>query len=377
MSSFTQLELSVYDEDVVFVFLLNGTRFYVSITSKMLEGSGELLQEFQGFKDDLDDPETMFNFEEWVLGALGDDIRQVTPSPAPGARQQITLLDYFSPPTFAFELVNRDGKLCTLRENYNPRIHGDTAPRTRIVQGSPPPMSQRRGSDSSASSRGSLPGQGVILRSALPDVPLVPASQLERVDDGLRDEQLSDIPSKVRRVGTSKTFFFKAALKAHGHRREMDILSRIKRGGPFDSTFRTSSLASLVVWEDNSGEDKATLMGFLLEYVEGGTLAERMEAAPVEMRRKWFHQVQSTVGRLHELGIVWGDVKPDNIIINVEGDAVVVDFGGGFTPEYIEPELQQTLQGDLIALDHMADVLGLKSGEWLGFNASLGLTRRS
>ena len=362
MSSFTQLELSVYSEDVVFVFLLNGTRFYVSITSKMLEGSGELLQEFRDFKDDVEDPDTMFNFEEWILGALGDDMRQVAPSPAPGVRKPITLLEYFSPPTFAFELVSREGKLCALKQNYDPQIHGDTAPRTRIVQDSPPPRSQRRGSDSSASARGRLPRKGVIPRSVLPQVPHVPASQLERVDDGLHDEQLSDIPSKVRRVGTAEIFFFKAALKQHGHLREMEILSQIKRSGSgtFDPTFRTSSLAGLVMWDDDSHDDKGTLMGFLLECIEGDTLAERMEASPVGMRRKWFRQVQGTVGRLHELGIVWGDVKPDNVMINAEGDAVVVDFGGGYTPEYIEPELQQTLQGDLVALDHMAQVLGLK-----------------
>ena len=45
ISSFAQLELSIYSKGVEFVFLLNGTRFYVSITSEMLKGGGgELLR---------------------------------------------------------------------------------------------------------------------------------------------------------------------------------------------------------------------------------------------------------------------------------------------------------------------------------------------
>jgi len=192
----------------------------------------------------------------------------------------------------------------------------------------------------------------------LPPVPIIPASQLERVDDGLRDEELSDIPRKVRRVGTAEVFFFKAGFKCHGHLREIDILSQIDRSGKFDPPFRTSRLMGLVVWGD--GDNKgASLMGILLEYIEGDTLAGRMEAVSVATRLKWLRQVQTTVGRLHELGIVWGDVKPDNIMINAEEDAVVVDFGGGYTPEYIEPELQQTIQGDLVGLDHMAKVMGI------------------
>ncbi|KAK3941352.1 hypothetical protein QBC46DRAFT_104501 [Diplogelasinospora grovesii] len=363
VSSFSMLELWVHGEDIVYVFLFNGTRFYVSITSEKLEGEGELLQKFNDFKDDLDDPDTMFNFEEWVLGTLDDFMQKVAPTPAPGARKPITLLEYFSPPTFAFELVNKEGKLCAIREDYDPQIHGDTSPRTQIVEDSLP-RSGRKGSRSS-SAGDLLPGQciqsrGAIPRSALPPVPLIPASHLERVDDGLRDEDLSDTPRKVRRVGTAEVFFFKPGFKDHGHLREIDLLSQIDRSGEFDPPFRTSRLAGLVVWGDGDDDDDASLMGLLLEYIEGDTLAERMEAVSVATRLKWFRQVQATVGRLHELGIVWGDVKPDNIMINAEGEAVVIDFGGGYTPEYIKPELQQTLQGDLMGLDHIADVIGVR-----------------
>jgi hypothetical protein len=52
-------------------------------------------------------------------------------------------------------------------------------------------------------------------------------------------------------------------------------------------------------------------------------------------------------------------VKPDNVIINPHEDAVVVVFGGGYTPEYIPEERQQTAQGDLLGLDHMRAAMGV------------------
>ncbi len=39
-------------------------------------------------------------------------------------------------------------------------------------------------------------------------------------------------------------------------------------------------------------------------------------------------------------------------MINADGDAVVVDFGGGYTPDFIEKEL--------VGLDHMAAAIGAK-----------------
>lgn len=149
-------------------------------------------------------------------------------------------------------------------------------------------------------------------------------------------------------------FFFKAGFKDHGHLREVELLSQINYSGEFDTHFRTSKLLGLVVWD----EDETLLMWFLLEYIDGGTLAARMESADMATRMKWISQIEATVRQLHRVGIVWGDVKPDNVMLKTDGDAVVVDFGGGYTPEYIKPELQNTAQGDLMGLEHRRLAMG-------------------
>ncbi|KID73428.1 uncharacterized protein G6M90_00g062540 [Metarhizium brunneum] len=343
--SFCMLELSVHGDDVVYAFLYNGTRFFVTITAEKLEGEGEILHQFNSFREDIDDPDNMFLFEEWVLGALDDFIRQAAPTRTADASKINTLLEYFSPPTFAFKLVNKEGHLCAIQECYDPDMHGDMSPRTQIV-------------DSLVDFSGShcFDPEEVIIRSTLPPVPVISASKLERVTDGLRPEELSDVPKKVRRTGTDEVFFFKAGFREHGHLRELEILSKINFSSYSDPSLRTSRLVGLVVWDD----DVSCLMGFLLEYVEGETLTLRTRNASAARKMKWMRQVEATVKRLHQLGVVWGDAKPDNVIINAEGDAIVVDFGGGYTPGYIDKELQQTFQGDLIGLDQMAAEIGLR-----------------
>ncbi|OAQ62430.1 kinase domain-containing protein [Pochonia chlamydosporia 170] len=338
--SFCMLELSAHSKDIVYVFLYNGTRFFVTISAEDLEGKGELLHQFNNFKAELDDPDNMFHFEEWVLAALDGFMRQAAPTPAPGAPKVITLLEYFSPTTFAFNLVNNEGSLSAVQECYHPEMHGDTSPRTQIV-------------DSLDLTDSHDVDPEVILRSTLPSVPVIPASKLERVSEGLCAEELSDIPTKVRHVDTNNVFFFKAGFKDHGHLRELGVLSQIN-SSQVSPPLRTSKLVGLVVWDD----DVSCLMGFLLEYIEGETLDLRAESASAENKMKWMRQIEVTVKQLHKLGIVWGDVKPDNVIVDSAGDAVVVDFGGGYTPGYIEKGLQQTFQGDLVGLDHMAAEMG-------------------
>ncbi|KAF7551668.1 hypothetical protein G7046_g7654 [Stylonectria norvegica] len=344
--AFSMLDLIEHDDAVDYISLNNGVRFYVEINEKDLQGEGGLVDVFNDFLDDLQDPENMFQFEEWLLQPLEDIMEELSPTPEPGStRKPVTLLQYFCPPTFAFKLVNKSGMLCALQEEYNHEIHKDTSPRTHII-------------DSLPENHSTPEDTTVILRSSLPPVPLISGSELVRVDDGLSDEALSDVPTKVRRVSTDELFFFKGGFKDHGHQREMEILHQISQSGKFDPPFRTSRLVGLVTWEKGEGSD-ISLMGFLLEHINGKTLQALKEEASVATRRKWMAQIDATVKRLHELDIVWGDVKPDNVMINSSGDAVIIDFGGGYTPAYIPRELQQTKKGDVMGLDHMRAAMGI------------------
>ncbi|KAI1144261.1 hypothetical protein F5Y05DRAFT_364157 [Hypoxylon sp. FL0543] len=351
--SYCMLDLMVFEKCITYVFMYNLKQFYVHISEDRLKGRGDLLSNFKRLKDGIDDVEIMHEFENWVLGALNNFMSEVAPTPAPGSRKSLTLLEYFSAPAFAMFFINQTGKLRPVREEYHPEHHGRMGPRTQIVDSLPDPEDRSpnppsHGFDHATHSMGI---EGRVLRSDLPNVPLISASELERVDDELSDKELSDVPKKVRRVGTGEIYFFKAGLKDHGHLREMGILSEINRDGRFQPPFLTSRLVGLVVW----GDDDPSLMGVLLDYIEGDTLSRRMGDASAAQKTKWFYQVEATMRQLHDVGIVWGEAQADNVIINPAGDAVVIDFGGG----YIGPEARRTFQKDFSTLEKMAADLGV------------------
>ncbi|KAL6355460.1 hypothetical protein LRP88_11050 [Fusarium phalaenopsidis] len=295
--SFSMLELSQSDLGMEYSFIYNCVRVYVTILSQDLEGEESILDELGNFRNDLDDPNTLFQFEEWILNPLQPFLDKEAPTLS--RHEPMTLLEYFSPRTFAFKFVNKKGQLDAIQLDYDPVVNGDSSPKTHIVD---VPASSPRLHDS-------LSKDGVVL-------------------PGLRD---------------------------HGHLREIELLGQIARSAKFESPWKTSKLVGLVVWDD----DPNCLMGLLMEYIDGKTLRDRSRDAPEVLKNKWIDQVEATLRRLHEVGIVWGDVKPDNVMIDVSDDAVLVDFGGGYTPEYIPHELQQTAQGDLIGLDHMRAAMGL------------------
>lgn len=76
-------------------------------------------------------------------------------------------------------------------------------------------------------------------------------------------------------------------------------------------------------------------------------------------KTKLCDQVGATVRQLHNIGIVWGDAKPNNAIINAKGDAVVVDFGGGCKPESILKEHDEIGHAGLVGLIRMRAEMGL------------------
>lgn len=86
----------------------------------------------------------------------------------------------------------------------------------------------------------------------------------------------------------------------------------------------------------------------------GKALAE--QSSP-ELRKRWHTQIKEPLGYLHQCGLVWGDAKPGNILIDETGNAWIVDFGGGYTNGWVDKEKAGTVEGDLQALGKIMDLL--------------------
>jgi uncharacterized protein YjdB/tRNA A-37 threonylcarbamoyl transferase component Bud32 len=77
-------------------------------------------------------------------------------------------------------------------------------------------------------------------------------------------------------------------------------------------------------------EHHGQLHFFVLEFVEGRSLEAVLQAngpLPISVVNTWFAQVGAALDYAHRRGIVHRDVKPGNILLDLEGNAIVTDFG--------------------------------------------------
>lgn len=107
--------------------------------------------------------------------------------------------------------------------------------------------------------------------------------------------------------------------------------------------------------------EKGGIIGLLREWIPGGLLRHMdITTVPVGTSQKWASQIYDTVKQLHEIGVVWGDGKASNIIIDEEENAWLIDFGGGWTEGWVDEKLADTIEGDNQAVARIAQFLGVE-----------------
>ncbi|QYT00356.1 Protein kinase domain-containing protein [Trichoderma simmonsii] len=124
-----------------------------------------------------------------------------------------------------------------------------------------------------------------------------------------------------------------------------------------DKTLRISHLIGLV----QSIDDKEVMIyGLLLTYIDCENMTLRcavQKETPEHLRTRWASQVSDTLAQLHDARIVWGDAKPNNVLVNYHDDAWIIDFGGGYTEGWVERGLAGTKEGDLQALGRITEFI--------------------
>ncbi|KAM0354915.1 hypothetical protein ACHAPU_000753 [Fusarium lateritium] len=88
-----------------------------------------------------------------------------------------------------------------------------------------------------------------------------------------------------------------------------------------------------------------------------------MPTIPVTVRRRWLRQVTETVNALHSVGQFWGDGKADNICIDPDDNAWLIDLAGGFTWHWVKKEMAGTKEGDNYGLLKLKAFLGFHCPE--------------
>ena len=69
---------------------------------------------------------------------------------------------------------------------------------------------------------------------------------------------------------------------------------------------------------------------FVMQFVPGRTLEGVLRdvgALPIPVVRAWLFQIGAALGYAHRRGVIHRDIKPGNILLNADGEAIVTDFG--------------------------------------------------
>ena len=114
-------------------------------------------------------------------------------------------------------------------------------------------------------------------------------------------------------------------LLAHRHADEPEARARFRREAL--AAARVSGSRHVVTVFDVGEHDGRPLI--VMEYVEGGSVHERLRQGPVprELALTWLEQAADALDRAHGQGVVHRDVKPANLLLDGDSNLHVSDFG--------------------------------------------------
>ncbi|KAL4911527.1 hypothetical protein BDW74DRAFT_9169 [Aspergillus multicolor] len=102
-----------------------------------------------------------------------------------------------------------------------------------------------------------------------------------------------------------------------------------------------------VVTKKSAFGGKNGVVGFLLQHFQGGSLREilpvrqRSTILSDSVKLRWCRQVASALSHLHEVGAFYSDLRPDNVLLDAEENAVLCDFEQrGNWYEWSAPEIR-------------------------------------
>ncbi|OAG40435.1 hypothetical protein AYO21_05335 [Fonsecaea monophora] len=143
--------------------------------------------------------------------------------------------------------------------------------------------------------------------------------------------------------------------------REIDILSKLSREN-LSHRLRCPQIEAIVL--DDKDGNRGFINGLILSaiYPNNGTIADRVNgpeglSLPMALCERWYRDIEDMVHLLHEKDFVWGDVSPNNMVIDANENVCMIDFGGGYTEGWVDEEDRETKKGDLEGLKRIKEYL--------------------
>ncbi|EEQ85515.1 uncharacterized protein BDCG_08784 [Blastomyces dermatitidis ER-3] len=240
-------------------------------------------------------------------------------APCPTEPRIITLEEYYMTPAIHLTITVDDGKLTAIQSSHKPKPD-DLMPRTCLSSS---------------------------YTAMAASIPLLDPSKVKLPWDSKNERPLR--PSKVL-VGNKKQFFKPAYRELLQHtEREIKTLLHLHQSGLNDK-IRVPKIHAFV---SSGNKSNMEICDILITYIKFRcTLAsqDNIQKAAPNLQETWIHQLKEMVNEFHKAGIIWGDVKPGNVLIDMDNNLWIIDFGGSYTPGWVNEELMETVEGDLQGL---------------------------
>lgn len=161
-----------------------------------------------------------------------------------------------------------------------------------------------------------------------------------------------------------------------------EMLCKARRAGLQDPALEQELLSLQKIWENSLTDTtirvpglqgyvkhaySGAIIGLLRDWVPscsyGGTLREvDVSAVSLDVKHKWVAQIRQTVNQLHGIGVIWGDGKASNVIVDPSNDIWLIDFAGGWSRGWVDEELADTAEGDEQAVEKIVRFLMKSAG---------------
>lgn len=316
------------DHDANFTVRRNGKVFYIKVSPSQFVNSPIMTEKYLSYLEVLRSGEELLgdiydtDVYEWVMAPFVPFFTELAPGPPGDVKDiKLTLQEHLFPKFFVFALDIVDEKLC---------------PRRVAMEQSPHRPSFVRFDDDFLDDLETWTAfydpAGIILSFKDPE------------------DALFKPPNKVLIDNSETECFFKPCNSSVQIKQELKAYKMILAAG-LDSQLYLCHLHGIVM------DDSDFIIGLLLTYIDNGDRPLSTRIHPEEpndpapgIRERWIDQLDATLAELHKAGIVWGDVKAENVLIDRDNNAWMTDFGGGYTEGWVDQEIAGTVEGDLAGM---------------------------